>query len=85
MVLSIRLSSAQPIMSLFSAPTSFTLPSTARRTNSRLPSSPASSPVNEANTIVAGIGCPASMRAVSSSAAVPDVSSSAPGPIATES
>ena len=30
--------------------------------------------------IVAGIGCPASTRAASSSAAVPDVSSSAPGP-----
>jgi hypothetical protein len=41
--------------------------------------------VNDANTIVAGIGWPAMMRAVSSSAAVPDVSSSAPGPIATES
>ena len=36
-------------------------------------------------TTVAGNGCPASARAVSSSAHVPDVSSSAPGPMTTES
>ena len=69
-------------MSLLSAPTICSLSATARRTNSRLPSRPASSPVNDAKMIVAGCGCPARMRAVSSSAAVPDVSSSAPGPIA---
>ena len=72
-------------MSLLSAPTTFHLRSAATRTNSRLPRRPASSPVNEAKTIVAGMGVSARSRDASTSAAVPDVSSSAPGPMFTES
>ena len=84
-MLSRRWSLAQPTMSLLSAPTICIFFSTACRTNSRLPSRPPSSPVKEAKMIVAGCGRFAMIRAVSSSAAVPELSSSAPGPIATES
>ncbi|OGU00128.1 MAG: hypothetical protein A2085_09285 [Gemmatimonadetes bacterium GWC2_71_10] len=68
-----------------SAPTRRTLSATARRTNSRLPSSPASSPVKNANWMVAAWGRAASTRAASSSALAPLASSSAPGPPSTES
>ena len=85
MVLSRRWSLAHPIMSLFSAATMRVPSACARRTNSRLPSSPDSSPVNDAKTMVAGIGRFAITRAASSSAAVAELSSSAPGPDAFES
>ena len=84
MVLSMRLSFAHPIMSLFSAPTTW-MESFMRRANSRAPRSPDSSPVNETNITVAGSGRLASTRAASRIMAVPEVLSSAPGPSARES
>jgi hypothetical protein len=85
MVLSSRSSLTQPTMSLLSAPTTRSPASVARRTNSLLPRSPDSSEVNQTKRMVAACGRRASTRATSSSAVVPEVLSSAPGPSFTES
>ena len=61
------------------------VPACARRTNSLLPRSPDSSEVNQTNRIVAACGRRAITRATSSSAVVPEVLSSEPGPSFTES